>query len=393
MRRYWPVLLCLPLLAAASAPVQPPAVPLDQELRRAQAEQAAAEAQAARLEQSAANARTAAGRLRAQQAAAARSIEAAEARITAADAQLRLVAATLAARRARLAREQQPLAALLAGLAVMGQRPPLIAIADQGSIDEFVRVRVLLDSTLPLIRRRTAGLSGDLRDAERLQKAAAQARIESISSRQDLSARRNRFAALERDALRLAEQASGQALAAGDAALTVGEDIDQLRGGAANSRAAAALASALVQAGPAAPRPFRAAGEAPAPAFAYRLPVDAVVTEGLGTVSASGVRSRGLTMAAARGTAVVAPAAGVVRFSGPFRDYDGVVIIDHGRGWLTLLLNVASQAKLGDRVRAGEPIGRALGPIGVELSQNGRRVSPALAAGSSGSLSNPAKAG
>jgi septal ring factor EnvC (AmiA/AmiB activator) len=94
MRRYWPVLLCLPLLAAASAPVQPPAVPLDRELRRAQAEQAAAEAQAARLEQSAANARTAAGRLRAQQAAAARSIEAAEARITAADAQLRLLFAS-----------------------------------------------------------------------------------------------------------------------------------------------------------------------------------------------------------------------------------------------------------------------------------------------------------
>jgi septal ring factor EnvC (AmiA/AmiB activator) len=110
-------------------------------------------------------------------------------------------------------------------------------------------------------------------------------------------------------------------------------------------------------------------------------------------VNASGVRSRGLTLATGRGTPVIAPAGGVVRFSGPFRDYDGVVIIDHGGGWLTLLLNVASQAKTGTRIRAGQPIGRALGPVGVELSQNGRRVSPAIIAGSSGSLSNNAKGG
>ena len=29
-------------------------------------------------------------------------------------------------------------------------------------------------------------------------------------------------------------------------------------------------------------------------------------------------------------------------FSGPFRDYDGVLIIDHGGGWMSLIVNVAS---------------------------------------------------
>jgi septal ring factor EnvC (AmiA/AmiB activator) len=90
---------------------------------------------------------------------------------------------------------------------------------------------------------------------------------------------------------------------------------------------------------------------------------------------------------------VSAPAAGVVRFSGPFRDYDGVLIIDHGGGWMSLIVNVASVLPPGAKVALGHPIGRALGPLQVELSQNGRRISPALIAGSSQSLSKAPKGG
>jgi septal ring factor EnvC (AmiA/AmiB activator) len=71
----------------------------------------------------------------------------------------------------------------------------------------------------------------------------------------------------------------------------------------------------------------------------------------------------------------------VIRFSGPFRDYDGVLIIDHGGGWISLLVNVTSTLQPGEKVRRGDPVGRALGPLLVELSQNGRRISPALIAG------------
>ena len=83
----------------------------------------------------------------------------------------------------------------------------------------------------------------------------------------------------------------------------------------------------------------------------------------------------------------------MVRFSGPFRSHDGIVIIDHGRGWISLIVNVASPLKPGARVSAGEPLGRALGPIEVELSQNGRHISPALIAGSSQTLSKGGEGG
>ncbi len=60
-------------------------------------------------------------------------------------------------------------------------------------------------------------------------------------------------------------------------------------------------------------------------------------------MSDSGVRSRGLTLATTRGAAVIAPAAGVVKYAGPFRDYDGIIIIDHGGGWASLIVNVGTR--------------------------------------------------
>jgi murein hydrolase activator len=394
MRRLAPaVLIALPLLAAASAPVQPTGVPLDAQVQQARAEQSAAEAEAARLERTAVEAQGEAERLHAEQAAAAQSIEASEARITAADAQLRLASAYVSAHRRRLAAEQRPVASLLAGLAIMAQRPPLLAIADQRSADELVKVRILLDSTIPVIRSRTASLSAQLNRGERLEQAMASARAELLKGRQDLVARRQRFAELEQRAMQMAAASGGRALSVGDVAIAAGENVERLRSAQANRRAINSLAAQLASAEPSPPRP--AAGEGPAlrAPFPYELPAAAPVTEGLAAVNESGVRSRGLTLATWRGAPVTAPAGGVVRFSGPFRDYDGILIIDHGGGWMSLVANLSSQLRPGDKVQRGQPIGRALGELQVELSQNGRRFSPALIAGSSPSLSKGGKGG
>jgi septal ring factor EnvC (AmiA/AmiB activator) len=386
-------LVLAPVLLAAAGPAVPEGSPEAGALGQARAEQASAEAEARRLEAVAAKARGQASVLQAQQAAATQAIAAAEARITASGLELALVSATLAERRRRLESEQRPISMLLAGLAMMGRRPPLLTIADRGSIDDFVKVRVLLDSTMPVIRRRTAALSAELAEGQRLERAAIGARQELARSRDSLAIRRQQFASLEERALEAATRAGGQALNAGDVALAAGEDVARLRDDARGTRAAWALAADLAAADPAPPRPANPQGPRPPAALAYELPAAAPLDEGLGEVSASGVQSRGITLATTRGTAIAAPAAGVVRFSGAFRSHDGVVILDHGGGWKTLLLNVSSTVAVGERVSQGAPIGRALGPISVELSQNGRRMSPALISGSSQSLSNKRKAG
>lgn len=385
-RALLPFLIAAPLAAAASAPLQPQSETVDTELRRARAEAAAADAQVRNLQMAAANARDTAARLRARQLAAAEAIGAAEARITAADAEARLISARQALLEARLQREQQPLSSLLAGLVMMARRPPVLALADNGSTDELVRVRVLLNATLPVIRARTAGLSRQLSDGAKLREAAVAARARLQSSRMELDQRRQDFAALEQRALEAAAAGSGQALTAGDTALAATESVESLSSAAQQSRAAAAVAAALASSPVPPVGPTSAA--AARPPIAYILPANAPVTVGLGAVSSSGVRSKGLVLKTARGAAVRAPADGVLRFAGPFRDFDGVIIIDHGGGWTSLLVNAGTERRVGDRVRLGEPLGRALGPLEVELSRDGRHWSPALIAGSSATLSN-----
>jgi len=392
-RRVW-MLIGLPLLAAASVPVQRPPTLFDNDIRNARAEQAAAEAQAAKLEKTAAQARDEASRLRAEQQAAAQAIEIAEARISASDAQLRLAAAYVVNHRRRLAQQQQPIASLLAGLATMGARPPLLALADRGGTDELVKVRILLGSTVPVIRKRTAQLSDELSRGQRLEHAVLMARSELSQDRRDLAARRQEFALLEQRAAERALVSGSRAVEVGDAAISAGEDVERLRGSEAGSRDALQLAAQLAAADSAPARPASNAGAtlrfAP---FAYRLPVADRVIQGMGSVNASGVQSRGVTFATVRGAAVVAPASGVVRFSGPYLDYDGILILDHGGGWKSIVVNVASPLPVGTKVGLGDPIGRTLGPLELEVSQNGRRISPALIAGSSQTLSKNAKGG
>ena len=223
---------------------------------------------------------------------------------------------------------------------------------------------------------------------------ALAARAELARSRDDLGLRRRSFAALEQKAMQRALASQGQALGTSDVAMAAGEDVERLRGEESNGQSIRAVAAHLATTEDAAPlSPFAPEGANPVPPFAYQLPAAAPVTDGLASVNASGVRSRGLTLATPRGAVVTVPADGIVKLAGPFRDYDGILIIDHGGGWISLIVNVASELRAGDRVRLGDPAGRALGPLQVELSRNGRRISPALIAGSSESLSKGSKRG
>jgi septal ring factor EnvC (AmiA/AmiB activator) len=386
-----PLLIAPALMAAGSAPVSPEARPIDLALRTARAEAQAADAATRKHLEAAKAARSEAGRLHARQAAAADAIAAAEARISAADAEAAILGAQLAARRTELARKQAPAAALLAGLAMMAERPPLLAIADSGSVEELVRVRLLLDSTLPAIRKRTASLSADLQDMRALETRTLTARNRLQSTRDLLARRKTEFAALESDVLKLAEKSGNAALSSGDVALARTEDAEQLARQLGRSESTGEMASELASLGFAPPRPIAAESARKAPPIAYILPSEARVLDGLGAVDQSGVRSRGLQLATTRGSTVRVPSSGTIRFAGPFRQHDGVVVIDHGNGWTSLILGVASAQPRGSKVEMGAVLGRALGPIGVELSHDGAMVSPALIAGSSRSLSNGPK--
>ena len=374
-------LMLLPLILAASSSIAQPSG--EQAIAAVRAEAVRAEADAARLTKAADAARGEAGKLAAQRLAAAAAITAAEARISEADAMVQARETLVRTSSARLAAKQAPVAALVAGVVNLGRRPPLVSLAADRDLTQMVRMRTLLDVAVPRIRAQSAALSGELAANRRLVDQAKAARVALASARAALTRSQQQFAALEAKSLDRAAILDAGASGADDHMLAATEGVSALGSERDRARAANRLAGELASF-PAAPRrPFGADSRAPAAPFAFVVPVDAPVVDGLGQVSSSGIRSRGTTFSARAGAEVLVPADGVLVFTGPYRRHDGIAIIDHGRGWMSLIVGVRARPLKGARVIRGTPLGKALGPVSIELSTNGRPVSAILIAGSS----------
>ncbi|MGD8414105.1 MAG: M23 family metallopeptidase [Candidatus Latescibacterota bacterium] len=100
----------------------------------------------------------------------------------------------------------------------------------------------------------------------------------------------------------------------------------------------------------------------------------------------SGRRSvhRGVDFSARKGTPVIAPADGVVNFSGRWKTYGNVVEISHGYGFVTRYAHLEKQlVRKGQRVKRGDVIARVgssgkstFSHLHYEVVVDGRRVNP-----------------
>lgn len=348
------------LLASATAAPDPLTVERER-LRTAKQQAVQASARAADLERRASDERNAAAKARAQEGAIAARIDRAEANVTAAQARVAIVASLLARQRAELGERQAPIARLIAALASLARRPAAAAIVQPGSVTDLVHVRAVLGSALPVIRRQTAELRGDLARTRALQASAALAARSLGNERQTLLAERQSLADLRARHAAAAVRLDRDALAQSDRAIAMGEEARDI----IDRMAAIGETAATLDELAALPGPPRSAARAGGAAAVYRLPVRGRLVTGLGEVSSNGVRARGLTFAVAAKAPVVAPAAGKVIFARPFRGFGTIVIIDHGSGWNSLVTGLARTAVArGASVTAGQPIGRA--PDGEE---------------------------
>jgi septal ring factor EnvC (AmiA/AmiB activator) len=254
----------------------------------------------------------------------------------------------------------------------MARRPAALAMVRPGSLDEVVRVRALLASTLPEIRARTAGLRAEVARGDQLRREAGEA-VEALrTSREALRERRIALARFERSQRARSETLMASAMTESDRALAFGEEartLAQLAGTRAFQQRLERSLSEL--AGPVL-RPVNP----PVPSSgggSYRLPVEGRLLTGFGEISDAGVHARGLVFETREGAEVTAPAPGRIAWAGRFRGYGEVVIIDHGNGWISTLTDLSARnIAAGERVSRGTPLGTAGARLGVELRRNGR---------------------
>jgi septal ring factor EnvC (AmiA/AmiB activator) len=349
-------------------------------LAQARAEAAQATQRYQQLDGQARRAVNEADRARAAAEALAARIEAAEADLTAAERRIALIAALQAEQRARLAERQGPVIRLTAALQTMTRRPAALALVQPGSVRDAVHVRSLLAATMPEIRRRTAVLRAEVARSAELRRQSEAARSGLLASRAALGERRAALAGFETAQRARSQELAGLALSQSDRALVFGEEARGLAGRIGTREAEAAIAASLARLPGPLPRPEGAAPAAAAAADAipYSLAVEGRLVTGVGEISDGGVHSRGLTIETAAEARVIAPADGRIIYAAPFRGYGHVVIIDHGRGWTSVITDIATlEVAQGTVVRRGEGIGRTGGGsprVTLELRRNGRPV-------------------
>jgi len=377
-------------LSAAAADPAPQAGSIAAEraaMRRALDQAEAAGKRSAALARRAQAADADAERARREAQAVAARIQQAEAQIDAAEARVAIIAALERAQAAQLARRQEPIVRLTAALQTLARRPVALSLVQPGSLDDMVRVRAVLATVLPRIRARTRALRAEIARSKQLRRAATGAAALLRQSRAALDTERAALAKLETrhraESRALAGNArleEERALGLGEAARDIGDLVDRIEAGGAVRDRLAALDGPMLRPGSpggATGLPRRVARAAPRQP-AYRLPVVGAVVTGLGEVSASGVRARGLTIATRPAAQAVAPAPGRIAFAGPYRGFGRIIIIEHEGDWTSLITGLAATSvRLGEQVEQGDPIGRAgtdRPQVTVELRRAGRPV-------------------
>lgn len=341
------------------------------------------------LEDAARRATAAADRTASEAAAVAARIQQSEAEILLAQAQVAAIDRQRAALRLRIAARQEPVVRLTAALQLMSRRPLVFSLMRADTLRETVYLRAVLETMLPEVQRRTAGLRSEIERGRQLQDKARRAARDLKASEQALDQRRQQLAALESRQRIASRSAQGIASREADRALALAEDTRDITALIERLRADGALRSQLAALPGPVPRPDRpgsmlvvdegAPVQVSGAGLSWIMPVTGRIISGFGDAVGS-ARAMGVTLAPAAGAQVIAPAAGRVAFAGDYRGYGRIVIIDHDGGWTSLVTNLGRlDVAVTARVVQGSPIGLA-GPgrptVTIELRKDGTPVNP-----------------
>lgn len=297
----------------------------------------------------------------------ARDIQSREAAIAAAEARVLRLNKEAIVIRAGLAAKQDVIAELLAGLQRLEQNPPPALVVEPGDVLAALRGAMMFGTIVPELRGEAEELARQLSGLERIativaaEKAAIRKEIAGLESAQaqvrGLAERKRLLAAAGNGRL---GQEKDRAAELASKAKTLKQLIDGL---AAERRRAEAQQAEKAAAEEIEKRRQEAALHKPAIEFSKArgrldFPAQGSILKRFGDDDGLGGTIRGLAVATRDGAQVTAPAAGSVEFSGPFRSYGQLLILNAGGGYHILLAGMTDiGAAMGDFVRAGEPVG------------------------------------
>ena len=385
MMRWLAIIL---VLLAAPALGQSRRTFTQEDLRKAEAARDAALARLKALEQASNAAARAASDIDADLVAAAAEAVGGEEAAYAAEEQLMILADESRAAQQALVSDQAAMEDLLAALMTM-RTPPALA-ANPDDVSGAIRAAILMSEAAPALANRAGDLRAQITTIDALAEATREQQANLLRATSAADARREEIAALAEEKRRASASLDAEMTAARANARKLADEAASLRE-LLDGLAKSAPPAPSVKPGqkPAAGKPAaRAASPAPArPAAtaAAGAPLSPVVGTPLrrfGRVI-EGQKQEGLTLSARAGATVVAPLDARVQYSGPFRTYGQMAILDVGNDVLVVVSGMeALFPEAGQWVLAGEPIGRMADQkspspqLYLEVRRKGQPVDP-----------------
>ncbi len=314
----------------------------------------------------------------------------------AAEEQLMLLADESRQAGGALAKDQAALEDLLAALMTFSARRPPALAAKPDDVSSAVRAAILMSDAAPALSGRAEELRNQLVEINQLESATRAQQSYLASATGALEARREEITALSTEKRRAlasldsettAARASAKRLA--DEAATLRELLDKLAKAAPPAPSLKPGAKPSTRPAASTPPKPGAKPEARPPATATKpaagAPLNPVVGSPLrrfGRVI-DGEKQEGLTLAARPGATVIAPRDARVQYSGTFRTYGEMVILDMGGDVLVVISGMETLfPEAGQWVLAGEPIGRMADrkspspELYLEVRRKGQPVDP-----------------
>ncbi|MGE4314337.1 MAG: murein hydrolase activator EnvC [Pseudobdellovibrionaceae bacterium] len=303
-----------------------------------------------------------------------------------------------AAAEIELAQNREDLAKVIVSLHKLGMMPPEAMYLAPENAEELVTSLTALKGASPVLMEKVALYQekidklNDLRAAKQdVKEKLKDQKSELEKANQELSKKiKDRNASYEKTTKDL-ERARTEAAAAAARAKSINDLVQNLAArnaeeyeaaqkaaqeAAKKSKTAAAHVPVSRLETPAEAKPR------PAPA-GLRLPAQGMIAVGYGQKDNIGAKSQGVYIQTRPGALVVTPAAGTVRYTGEFKHYGQMVIVEHQKNYYSLIAGLGKiDTVVGQRLGGGEPIGQSSrsgsgsSPLYFELRQNTKPVDP-----------------
>ena len=311
-------------------------------------------------------------------------VRAAENQVTTVEKRLDLLTGSQDAIKESLVSRRALIGEVLAALQRMGRKPLPAILVNPDDMLLAIRTSMLLGAVVPELRSATETLASDLAELTRLRGEVALERDTQAQQIVALGSERARLAALiaarqtaeitaegsldqeRQHAADLARQATSlkdlvsrleSEVASARRAADAARAADEARQKAADSDADAVRAKVVAGAtrDPARLAPAMAFGDQKG---RMMLPAAGTVIRNFGSSDSYGGQERGMSIATRPRSVVSSPADGWISFSGPYRSYGQLLIINAGDGYYIVLAGLDGiSVAPGQFILAGEPVG------------------------------------